>query len=525
MQTILSPAAGLAIAATVAWLIPASGGAAAMPEVSTPMPGTAASPVPAVTVHRVESVAILAGRAVAGAAGSSAPVIDTARQHRAALPIEPDDASYALIRWYLDRRLWPPPATIRITDLANAFADPLPPPQVGVLGLTAEIIRSPVRQGYHNLHLGLRVAATDHPAGGRHGTTFVVVVEGSTATLPALRQAVREFAGALQGRDLLGLVARGPRGRMVLEPTRLAARSVGPDQRSLVDRAVEALAGTGSPDLIAGLQAAYDMAADQVDGRPRRILLFTDGAGLRAPGEELYDDLRRQARAGQTLSVVGFPSPGYDHRLMARLARAGEGRYVVADNPTAVHRLCSRLPERLAVAARSVTGHIELDPATVSSFRFLGEPPPATTPAGAGRSLAAGSRVTALIELRLTGRPGPLGTVRVSYRSAADAGGLKQFELTLPPPGAGPRTHLGSPAWIAAAFGEKLGGSYWARDVSYGRLLRSFRWLDAETRTDPRTVELRYLIQQARRLEAGRVPPRRPDVEVWPTFDQLRILE
>ncbi len=472
---------------------------------------------PAVPLHTVESVPILAGRisSDAVAAGVSAPMIDTARQSRTALPIEPDDASYALVRWYLDRRLLPPPEAIRIASLANAFAHALPSPQVGALGLSAEVFPSPARPGYHILHLGLRGTAA-----GRRGTTFVVVVESSAASIPRIREAVREFAGALGDRDLLGLVARGAQGRMILEPT----------ERDVIDRAVDALTGDGAPDLIAGLQAGYDMATRQAGGRPGRILLFSDGDGVRPPGEELFDDLERQARAGLTLSVVGFPvagrrREGYDDRLMARLARAGEGRYAIADNAAAARGLLPWLPDSLVVVARDVTGRIELDPETVSRFRLLGDPPSrrAAEGGGDGRSLAAGGRATALIELQLTGRPGPLGAVRVRYR-AAESDTVKQFEMTLtePLPGPGPP---GLRSWIAAAFGEKLGGSYWARDVSYGRLLRVFRSLDAELRTDPRTAELHYLIQQARRLEPRRARSSHPDAETGPDFAGLRVIE
>ncbi len=489
---------------------------------ATPSPPTATT-----TLRRenVESVPILAsGGAGALAAGVSAPMTDTARQSRMAWRIDPDDASYALVRWHLDRRSLPPPEAIRIAGLANAFDDPDPSPPAYTLGLTAGVFPSPTRPGFHILSLVLRAAGD---RGSDHGAVFVAVVETAAASVPRVRQALRLLTGALDDRDLLGIVAHGPRGRMILEPARVASGRG-------IDRAIDALR-EGKPDLVAGLQLGYGMA-DREPGRPGRILLFSDGTGIRSAGETLFDDLRRQARAGLTLSVIGFPNEGYDPRLMARLARHGGGRHAVADNPAAARRLFSRLPGSLAVVARDVGGLIEFSPETVSRFRMLGDPrEPAAGDSGAGRPIAATGRATALVELQLTGRSGPLGAVRVRYRPA-EGDDVKQLEVALAPPKPDPSNRLTGRyppelrSWIAATFGEKLGGSYWTRDVSYGRLLRSFRALDAAVRTDPQTAELRYLIQQARRLEPRRTvrqgadtgPPER---RVDDIFDQLRVIE
>ncbi len=529
MQRVLSPAARFAIAVMASMAMPMSS-----------------------ACQTLESVPILsASRASSDATAVSAPMTDTARQSRTVWPIEPASASYNLVRWHLDHRRLPPPEAIRIGDLATAFDDALrsrhgsfaprrddvtfTPLRGDVLGMTVEVFPSPTRPGYHVMHLSLR--GTGHRKAGRRTTVFVVVVEGSAAAIPRIRAAIRELADGLEDRDLLGLVARGLQGRMVLEPTRLGARGRG------VTRALDALTGNDDPDLITGLLTGYEMATRHSGDHPVRILLLSDGA-MRSPGDELFDDLRRQARAGFTLSVVGFPVPGrrrgYDHPLMTRLARSGGGRYAVVDNQPAARGLFSRLPDRLAVVARDVTGRIELNPETVSRFRFLGGPlpQPVATGDGSGHSLGTGDRATTLIELQLTGRPGPLGNLRVRYRPAeggsyrpAEGDEVKQFEMTLGHQQTVPGDSDGLLPWIAATFGEKLGGSFWTRDVSYSRLLSSFRSLDAGRRTDPRTAELRYLIQQARRLTARRVPP--PSEGTVPgsrhqagdVFEQLRVLE
>ncbi len=478
---------------------------------------------PPVSRQSIESVPILTGVPADPAltSGGSAPMTDTARQRRIPWSIEPDEASYALVRWHLDRRSLPPPELFSVSGLANAFDDLHPEPPPYSLGLAAEVFPSPTRPGFHILSLVVRgTNRSGDVLDDVLGAHYVVVVEAGEAAIPRIREALRTLVDTLGGNDRLGLVAHGPRGRMILESTRGTAVQE-------IYRAIDTLR-EGKPDLVAGLQLGYGMAA-VAPGRPVRILLFADGTGIDPVTDSLLDDLRRQARAGFTLSIAGFPTEGYDHRLMARLARAGDGRHAVVDNPSAARRLFSWLPDRLTVVAQDASGRIELSPETVSRFRVLGAPRASSgTVSERGRTLTAGSQATALIELQLNGRSGPLGVVRVRYRSGS--GAVKHLEVALEPPRAAASNRTpprGLRPWIAATFGEKLGGSYWARDVSYGRLLRSFRTLDDSVRTEPATAELRYLIQQARRLEPRQAPSSGlpADLRASTTFDRLRVLE
>ena len=81
---------------------------------------------------------------------------DTARQRQVLWSIDPDEASYALVRWHLDRRSLPPPDLFRISGLANAFDDLHSEPPPYSLGLAAEIFPSPTRPGFHILSLVVR---------------------------------------------------------------------------------------------------------------------------------------------------------------------------------------------------------------------------------------------------------------------------------------------------------------------------------------------------------------------------------
>lgn len=487
-------------------------------------------PVPA---QSIETIPILAGvkpRPTQVPTGS-APRIDTARQNRLVWQIDPAGASYAWVRWHLDQRTLPSPDAFQISGMANAFDDLHPEPPAYDLGLSAEVFPSPTRPGFYILSLAVRAA--DHPDQDR-GTHFIAVVEATEAAIPRIRDALRKLGNMLRSHDRLSIVAHGPQGRMTLGPTR------GADVER-IDQAIEAVR-PGNPDPVAGLQLGYGVAATTSADHPGQVLLFSDGTGIDAAGETIFEDLRHQAQKGHTLSVVGFPTPrgserapsGYDHRLMVRLAQAGGGRYTIVDNRATARRLFSQLPNS-RVVAREVSGRVELSPEAVSHFRVLGRPwQPAIETPTVGQTFTAGSRATALLELQLTGRSGPLGAIRVRYRSARDRV-IKQLEVVVAPPNrpTGRSSHpspRGLRPWIAATFGEKLSGSYWTRDVSYGRLLRSFRALDAEVRTDPRTAELRYLIQQARRLESLRLSPEIPRTDLdkprtRDPFARLRVLE
>lgn len=478
----------------------------------TPEPADAAAPR-----HAIASVPIVKGRQPAGEPPpkGAPPMIDTARRRRSAWRVSTSGASYSLARGHLDRRVLPPAGNLRIEDFANAFeiADP---GLHDALRLTAEVFVSPARPDRHLLHVALHGARVERPS-----TDLVVVVELSrTAEGPEpqlLTRSLEMLVAALDERDRLGLVAHGPRGRVVLEPTRLV-------HRPILEKAVAALVAGPSSRPFEALLLGYDLLErTAAPHRSQRLFLYVEGA-LKLDDEALPAVVRRQAHGGRTLSTFSFAGRGHDPAL-ERLARDGGGVHAVVDHPTEARRqIAGALAGGLEVVAREVTGEIELRPEAVARYRLLSsrEPPAAAAPAGGNRDavIGAGASAGALYEIQLTSdRSGPIGTVRVRYRPAA-GGPVRTLERPL---AAAPRAGS-SPArlaWIAATFGEKLSGSYWAGETAWGDLLRSFSELDPGVRTDPRTAELRYLIRRAEAFDRRRALRTSGGTAA---FDDLRIL-
>ncbi|MCP3959566.1 MAG: VWA domain-containing protein [bacterium] len=473
------------------------------------------------------SVPILEGRAPGIGVlepEKSGPMVDTALEETSMWPIDSSGAAYALSRWYIDHGRLPPAGAIRPGGFASAFDQGDPTPRSVPLSLTAQLFPSPVRAGFHVLKIDLRAAHTDRPA-----ADVVAIVEVSgTDALELAASTLRHLARALGERDRLGLVAHGGRGRTVLEPVSSA-------RRSDLERALRDLQPTSRPSLREGLRLGYAMLDGLAETqRSRRIFLISDGSLGSSPGVALFAEVRRQAERGRLLSAFALPNATHDAMTpLERLTRWGDGRTAVIDHPGAIQGwLTTELEASLQLTARDVVCSVELDPEAVARYRLLGDAAIASVPGGRrfeAEDLGSGDSATVFYEVRLAMRHRlRLGTVHTHYREPGNGessdGGLRRLETILAPRSAPRAPSTALLPWIAASFGEKLVGSYWARDTSYSRLLRTFRLLEGEQRTAPETAELRYLVLRARDLDRRRQPAAQNDALPVP-FEHLRILE
>ncbi|MHB8877472.1 MAG: YfbK domain-containing protein, partial [Myxococcaceae bacterium] len=119
--------------------------------------------------------------------------------------------------------------------------------------------------------------------------------------------------------------------------------------------------------------------------------------------------------------------------------------------------------------------------------------------------IGAGHQVTAIYEVKLKeARPTYFATLRIRYKEP-DGRTSSQVEKKLPTEivrgtygrTAGP-TRL---SMVAAAFAEKLRGSYWARNLSYEEILGMWDQIPEPLRQRKDIGELRELIQKARALD------------------------
>jgi Ca-activated chloride channel family protein len=439
------------------------------------------------------------------------PTIDTRENPFSTFGIDVDTASYVLARTHLDRSELPPEDAIRVEEVVNYFDYHYAPPEDGDFSLHAEVVPSPHRTGYHVLHLGMKgkdIAAAQRPAAN---LVFVIDVSGSMGSqgrLQLVKDALRLLVAQLRATDSVGIVAYGSSARVVLPPT------AGSDHSAIM-RAVEELHTEGSTNVEAGLRLGYELVERQALGAGiNRVVLCSDGvantgattadAVLRRVGEE--------AARGITLTTIGVGMGDYNDTLMEQLANKGNGNYAYVDDLAEARRVfVDHLTGTLQVIAKDVKIQVELDPAAVARYRLLGYENRGLAPSefdddrkDAGE-LGAGHTVTALYEVKLLpGDHARLGRLRVRYktpRSETSTEVERDLPMTLVRAAwsdAAPPTQL---SVVAAAFAEKLRGSYWVRNLAWADVQRLYAEIDPDLKAEPDVAELGRLIDRAAALD------------------------
>jgi Ca-activated chloride channel family protein len=278
---------------------------------------------------------------------------------------------------------------------------------------------------------------------------------------------------------------------------------------------VDELHTEGSTNVEAGLRLGYELVERQALGAGiNRVVLCSDGVAN--TGANTADAILRrvgeQAARGITLTTIGVGMGDYNDTLMEQLANKGNGNYAYVDDRAEARRVfVDHLTGTLQVIAKDVKIQVELDPDAVARYRLLGY-----ENRGLGRSdfdddrkdggeLGAGHTVTALYEIKLLPGEHPrLGRLRVRYKTPRSETST-QIERDLPPSlvrsawsDAAPPTQL---SVVAAAYAEKLRGSYWVRNLTWADIQRLYAEIDEHLRADPDVAELGRLIDRAAGLD------------------------
>jgi Ca-activated chloride channel family protein len=447
------------------------------------------------------------------------PFIETEEDRFSTFAVDVDTASYGLVRNYLDRGVMPPKDAARVEEFVNAFDQGYPPETRKDFAVRFDGMPSPFGPGYHLLRIGVvaRSAAEEERKPLR--LTFVIDCSGSMAQenrLDLVKRGLGMLVDRLDGRDTVAIAVFRTEGYRHLEPTS------GADREAILG-AVRSLYPNGSTNVGRGLAIGYRMASEIFDPRAvNRVILLSDGVaneGITA-ADFILDTVRTDAARGVFLTTVGVGLGNYNDALLERLADAGNGMYFYVDDDAEAERFFLQdLAGMLATVAKDVKIQVEFDPKAVARYRLLGyenrdvaDRDFRNDAVDAGE-VNSGHTVTALYEVKLTGKKGDLGTVRLRYKQPL---GDKAAELAfaLVPKAVAPSfekalPHLRRDA-LVAEFAELLRGSYWAKDGSFEAILRRAEALPPAMRSAPETEEFLDLVRTAARLRPAPPPDRRP---------------
>lgn len=328
--------------------------------------------------------------------------------------IDVDTASYANVRRFLMAGRRPPRDAVRIEELVNYFRYASPRPEGDdPFSVIAEAAECPWRPGHRLVRIGLHgrdVARDARPAGN---LVFLIDVSGSMGDpdkLPLVKQSLLLLVDELTENDRVAIVTYAGNAGLKLPPT-------SGDQKARIRAAIESLSSGGSTHGSAGIELAYEQAAERfIPGGANRVILATDGdlnVGI-TDDAALVDLIRRQAQGGTFLTVLGFGQGNLQDEKMEKLADNGNGVYAYIDGVREARKvLVEQLTGSTITIAKDVKIQVEFNPAAVASYRLLGYENRAlaaedfrddTKDAG---EIGAGHGVTALYEVQLAGDLAP----------------------------------------------------------------------------------------------------------------------
>ena len=327
--------------------------------------------------------------------------------------IDVDTASYANVRRFLTSGRLPPPDAVRIEEMVNYFRYDYPQP-VGdrPFSVTLEAAECPWHPGRRLVRIGLEgrnIDRLERPAGN---LVFLIDVSGSMAAankLPLVKQALAMLVEELTENDSVAIVTYAGDAGVKLPAT-------SGDQKGKILAAIESLSPGGSTHGSAGINLAYEQAAERfIPGGANRVILATDGdlnVGVTSD-EALVDLIKQKAAGGTFLTVLGFGEGNLQDAKMEKIADNGNGVYAYIDGAREARKvLVEQLTGSTITIAKDVKIQVEFNPTQVASYRLLGYENRIMAAEDfrndrkdAGE-IGAGHSVTALYEIELVGNGG-----------------------------------------------------------------------------------------------------------------------
>jgi len=289
--------------------------------------------------------------------------------------IDVDTASFSNVRRYLESGSRPPRDAVRIEELVNYFSyeyaapaaeDPRP------FAVHFEAAAAPWAPDHRLVRIGIKgreVAPAERPPAN---LVFLLDVSGSMMAankLPLVQRSLRLLVEQLAPTDHVAIVVYAGASGLVLPRTPAS-------EREKILAAIDRLEAGGSTNGGAGIQLAYDVAAEHfLPGGINRVILATDGdfnVGVTNRGD-LDRLIRTQAARGVFLTVLGFGYGNIKDATLEQLADRGNGVYAYVDTLQEARRiLVEQGTSTLLTIAKDVKIQVEFNPARVQAYRLIG---------------------------------------------------------------------------------------------------------------------------------------------------------
>ncbi len=440
------------------------------------------------------------------------PWVDAHKDHLSTFAADVDTASYTIMRRKLHDGQLPPEASVRVEEYVNYFRYAFPAPIAGSpFGVIMDAAPSPLAPDRYILRVGVGTKEKTLEERKPAHLVFLVDVSGSMSSpdkLPLAQQSLRILVANLKATDTVALVTYAGGTRVVLPPT-------GIDDKAKILAAIDELTAGGSTAMASGLDLAYEQAMAGLGPNViSRVLVLTDGDANVGPvgHDKILQIIASRAKAGVTLSTVGFGMGNYKDNDMEQLADKGNGNALYIDSLSAANKaFAQQLGSTLEVVAKDVKLQVDFDPSVVSSYRLVGyedrdikDEDFRNDKVDAGE-VGAGHQVTAMYEVRLVpviGANKPFGAVHIRHK-APDGDRATEAVFTMPAPAAATFAAASNDlrfAFAVAAYADVLRGAKDAKPWSLETIEQIARDAAGD---DPDRAEFVGLVETARKLRGA----------------------
>lgn len=237
---------------------------------------------------------------------------------------------------------------------------------------TNEIMECPWNEDTELLSIGIKAKDMDYKNLPDSNLVFLLDVSGSMAApdkLPLMVSAFKMLSENLNSRDRISIVTYAENDQILLEGCE------GNDQYR-INSALENVMAGGGTNGSAGIETAYKLAEKYfIKGGNNRVILATDGdlnIGLTSEGE-LDKLIRKKAKSGVFLSVLGLGTGNIKDNKMETLADNGNGNYAYIDSILEAKKvLVEEMGGTLFTVAKDVKLQVEFNPAKIKGYRLIG---------------------------------------------------------------------------------------------------------------------------------------------------------
>src|SRR5262249_7870552 len=146
--------------------------------------------------------------------------------------------------------------------------------------------------------------------------------------------------------------------------------------KATIAAAIDELQASGSTNGGAGIQVAYDVAAQHfIKNGINRVILATDGdfnVGIQDV-DKLVELIEAKKKSGVFLSVLGVGMGNLKDNTLEKLADKGNGHYAYIDSPREAYKvLVEEMGSTLITVAKDVKIQVDFFPDRVAQFRLIG---------------------------------------------------------------------------------------------------------------------------------------------------------